>query len=102
MLRDSTVEIHLPIWTEERVLEETSNPILGADVEGLTVSLRVSIVPLDLAIAGEGGVWRDAVHGVILSWLPRYGLRQSQELLREGSFSWSSVQGENLLTGKGR
>ena len=97
----ATVEIDSPIWTQEAVLEEAANPVLGADMERLTVGLRVSVVALDLAVAGEGGVRRDAVHGVILPRLPRYRLCQSKELLGETSFSRSSVQGESLLAREG-
>ena len=97
----ATVEIDSPIWTQEAVLEEAANPVLGADMERLTVGLRVSVVALNLAVAGEGGVRRDAVHGVILPRLPRYRLCQSKELLGENSFSRSSVQGESLLAREG-
>ena len=82
------------VGTEKGVLEKAANAVIGADVEALAVCLRVAIVALYLTVTGEGGVRRDAVHGVILARLPRYSLGQSGQLLAETWRARSPVQGE--------
>jgi len=77
LVEDSSVR------TEEGVLEKTSNAVIGADVEALAVGLRVAIVPFYLAVTGEGGVRRHAIHWVILTRLPWYSLGQRGQLLTE-------------------
>ena len=56
----------IPIGTQECVLEKSSNAIVGADVESLTVGLRVSIVTLYFAVAREGGVrWDAGIYNIL-------------------------------------
>ena len=71
------------VGAEEGVLQQAPDPVIGADVEGLAVGLRVSVVALYLVAAGEGGVWRLAEHRVVVSGQPGDGLRQLLELVLE-------------------
>jgi hypothetical protein len=55
------------VGTEEAVLDEPRVAVICTDVESLAVRLGVSIVPFDLGVAEEGGLWRVNKDGVVLA-----------------------------------
>ena len=56
-----------PVGAEETVLGKVPLAEVDADVEGLTVGLRVSVVSLDLVVADEAGVGGEGEDGVVLA-----------------------------------
>ena len=66
------------VGTEERVLAQTRSSVAGADVERLALRLRVRVVStVHLAVAGERGLRRLRVDGVVFAWGSRYVLLKS-------------------------
>jgi len=55
------------VGAEEAVLGEAIVAVVSADVEGLAVSVGVSVVTLNLSITDEGGLWWLCEDGVILT-----------------------------------
>ena len=55
------------IGTEEAVLDQRVAAVLGTDVEGLAVSVCVSVVPFYLVSAGKLGLGRSSEDGVVLT-----------------------------------
>ena len=49
---------------------------VGAHMEGLTVSLGVSVVALDSAVTHEAGLWRKSKDGIVLAGGTGNGLPQ--------------------------
>ena len=65
------------VGTEERELGETRVAVVGADVERLALRLGVAVVPaVHLAIAGERGLRRNCINGVVCPWSARDGVFQ--------------------------
>jgi len=54
------------VGTEEAVLYQGASAIISTDVESLTVCVLISVVPFDLLVTVEGGVWRVDEDGVVL------------------------------------
>ena len=55
------------VGTEEAVLDEPRVAVICTNVESLAVGLWISIVPFDLGVAEEGGLWRVNKDGVVLA-----------------------------------
>ena len=65
------------VGAEERELGETGVAVVGADVERLALRLGVAVVTaVHLAVAGERGLRRNCIDGVVLPWSARDGVFQ--------------------------
>ena len=65
------------VGAEERELGETGVAVVGADVERLALRLGVAVVPtVHLPVAGERGLGRNCIDGVVCPWSARDGVFQ--------------------------
>ena len=54
------------VGAEEAVLDQGASAIIATDVESLAVCVLIGVVPFDLLVTVEGGVWGVDEDGVVL------------------------------------